>query len=726
MATFKDIAKLAGVSYGTVSNVLNGKSNVSAAKIHKVEEAAKQLGYVTNTQAKDLRKGRSNRIYVITPDFSEERYHELMEGVAESARAAGKELFCISSDNDPMEEKAILDKLVPMKPLAVILASCTPGGPPCRPDSIPLYLAFRTAQERKEPFSYFGFDFFAAGKALAEEAWNQNCRSFALFRGDTRFSDEKAFGDGIASALTARSASWESFSFSTGREIRGAFPLCATRHFDAIFASSVQAARALREALYYQDKGEGNHTRIFFLSGKSTSFPEGTRDQDMRPFRLNYRLCGKRIVERILSGASTTTRTIIPSDGFAPALQKREAQRREKSIRFLTLKSPTTEALKLILPSFTRETGISVIIDDYDARTLNRKLLEGKQECGDTDIIRLDMAYLPDVGPLVLRPLDFLSEPFLSVFKTLDKPLPDEFLSVNGTPYTLPLDISVQMLFYRKDLFENVLIKRQFKEMTGYDLKPPATYEAFDRISQFFTRSCNPNSPTEFGTVCSCSSPQICGCDILPRLDALGWVPTGGTTFGDEALLQKGMSDYLASFTISAKNTNGWWDIAMQDFIDGKVAMVSVYSNYASYLVTLDASAVNGRIGFARLPGKKPLLGGGIVGIGKGCAHLKETLTFLSWLYSPRIASLVTSLGGFIDSTCVYENTELPHAYPWLESLRSYLKEGKRRQAGQSPRYTTHRFEQILGAAVQSIVTGKKNIPDAIKEARTEFMADCV
>lgn len=59
MATIKDIAKLAGVSQGTVSNVLNGKGNVSSKKILLVEDAARQLGYTMNERAKLLRKGSS-------------------------------------------------------------------------------------------------------------------------------------------------------------------------------------------------------------------------------------------------------------------------------------------------------------------------------------------------------------------------------------------------------------------------------------------------------------------------------------------------------------------------------------------------------------------------------------------------------------------------------------------------------------------------------------------
>ena len=69
MATIIDVARMAGVSQGTASNVLNGKGNVSSEKIKAVEEAAKKLGYTINERAKMLRKGSGNIICVIVPSM---------------------------------------------------------------------------------------------------------------------------------------------------------------------------------------------------------------------------------------------------------------------------------------------------------------------------------------------------------------------------------------------------------------------------------------------------------------------------------------------------------------------------------------------------------------------------------------------------------------------------------------------------------------------------------
>ena len=55
MATVKDVAREAGVSLGTVSNVLNGKGSVKEANREKVWEAVKKLGFHYNMTASALR-----------------------------------------------------------------------------------------------------------------------------------------------------------------------------------------------------------------------------------------------------------------------------------------------------------------------------------------------------------------------------------------------------------------------------------------------------------------------------------------------------------------------------------------------------------------------------------------------------------------------------------------------------------------------------------------------
>ncbi len=74
MVTIKDIAKYAGVAQGTVSNVLNGKGNVSSEKIKLVMDAALILGYIPNERAKFLRKGQSNLLGVILPNLRSKQY----------------------------------------------------------------------------------------------------------------------------------------------------------------------------------------------------------------------------------------------------------------------------------------------------------------------------------------------------------------------------------------------------------------------------------------------------------------------------------------------------------------------------------------------------------------------------------------------------------------------------------------------------------------------------
>lgn len=68
--TFKDVAKLAGVSTQTVSRVTNGSESVAESTRIKVNEAIKKLGYVPNKGAQMLSRAKSTNIGLITLDMA--------------------------------------------------------------------------------------------------------------------------------------------------------------------------------------------------------------------------------------------------------------------------------------------------------------------------------------------------------------------------------------------------------------------------------------------------------------------------------------------------------------------------------------------------------------------------------------------------------------------------------------------------------------------------------
>ena len=106
MVTIKDIAKQAGVSQGTVSNVLNGRGNVSSEKIRLVEEACRLLDYIPNERAKALRRGSGRMLGVIVPPLEEKRHTDFFAGFRAYAESHGygARLYVLRSDDRDAEE----------------------------------------------------------------------------------------------------------------------------------------------------------------------------------------------------------------------------------------------------------------------------------------------------------------------------------------------------------------------------------------------------------------------------------------------------------------------------------------------------------------------------------------------------------------------------------------------------------------------------------------------
>ncbi|MCR5161382.1 MAG: LacI family transcriptional regulator [Lachnospiraceae bacterium] len=111
MATIRDVAREAGVSVGTVSNVLNDIPCVSEKKVKQVKDAIEKLGYRRNNLASQLRSNVSNTIGLIVPDITNPFYSEIARGVDDEAHRQNYNVFLCNKDRSEKLERELVNSL---------------------------------------------------------------------------------------------------------------------------------------------------------------------------------------------------------------------------------------------------------------------------------------------------------------------------------------------------------------------------------------------------------------------------------------------------------------------------------------------------------------------------------------------------------------------------------------------------------------------------------------
>lgn len=124
----KDVAAHAGVSVGTVSNVLNGRETVSAATVQRVRAAIDSLGYVRNDAARQLRAGRSRSIALIVLDVGNPFFAAVARGAEARAAREGYVVLLGSSGADSVQERLYLDQFAEQRVAGVLLTPADADG----------------------------------------------------------------------------------------------------------------------------------------------------------------------------------------------------------------------------------------------------------------------------------------------------------------------------------------------------------------------------------------------------------------------------------------------------------------------------------------------------------------------------------------------------------------------------------------------------------------------
>lgn len=714
MPTIKDIALLAGVSHGTVSNVLNGRGNVSVEKIRRVEEAARQLGYSLDDRARRLRQGGDRVVGVLLPGLTETGYATLFSTLCARLQAAQCRCELYLTGDIPAREEEALSELAGKRVSGAVLISCQPQGSPAR-DMLEKTGAqvIELVRETARDGAFIGFDM----KRIAARAVRllAGCRRVSLITGLLAYRSETSLLDSLRGALPGEMQLTPYETDLAGADIAAFTCMSAEEPPDAVLTTSPTFALKVREACAFRRMTE---PRIVTLAPTSLT---GSADGEQR-IMLDWKGMAD-IACRMLEGEEARSRVLLPpaapDPGFTCALHTPERTR----LRVLMMDGPDTKALLRLLPDFTARTGLTAEITVRPYQALYEAATEGGRD-GDYDVLRLDVAWLTSLAQTLLMPFDPESGVVREILAPMLESVRKPFSLANGQTYAFPFTPNVQLLFYRKDLFEDTTVRRQFYESRHSQLAVPQDYDQFIDLLRFFNRSENPDSPVAYGASIVLSAVQCISGEFLPcfyaqrgRLFTAG----GGVALGEGAAL-KALRCYGEMYAHAQHiEDERFWTSSVEQFTRGNTAMLSMFINHVYGIANLRKSRIAGQIGFCSVPGRAPLLGGGVLGVSRGCRAPEAALEFIRWACSEHIALPFTMLGGISPCSCVYGNRDILDLYPWLSIVPQNLALAQVRSVPAG--VNEHTVEVIIGTAVHSVLQGRCTPEGALEWMRSGLEA---
>ncbi|WP_437887059.1 extracellular solute-binding protein [Phytobacter sp. V91] len=722
MATIKDIAKLAGVSHGTVSNVLNGRGNVSVEKIEAVKHAARQMGYQINAQAQSLRASKNSGIALILPDINSEQYYQLYRGLQQSLRPSPAENLDLYITNDhPTVEVEILRTLAAKSYQSVVTVSCLDD---CeryyqtlRIPAGNILFVYRHPERAQATFS---LDFMQAAQELATGIARDQPKQVGILCEPLSHSHSRIFVENFTSALAKLSPSSQvtTIAAPSSECHTAAFAFFAAQTPQVLVAQDSEKCRSLTRAAWLGSTSPC--PTVWYLSDDEPAIVAGQHS-----YQMDYARLGLEIARYLKAPSPDAGERLIGNRGFAlNRLAEPGAKAAGDTLNMLILPSPTTDALKKLLPHFYRQTGIKVNLAIYPYDEVF-EILSSLHLHPYYDLLRIDMACFPWFAEKALIPLAEIDPQLPPLLENFPSEIHHHFSLLGDKSWALPFDASTQLLFYRRDLFEDPTTRRMFYEQTGKELNIPRSFAEFDAITAFFTaihQSGNPRRP--MGSSTTLGSSGLIASEYLLRYYALG-----GRLIHKNKPVQleperaiAALMEYLQQLTITTNLNSEWWNASVDQFEQGQLAMLIVYMNMFNDVAHNPLSPV---IGYAPVPGNIPQIGGGSLGMSRFSEKKTQVAQFFHWLYSTEITEQLVLLGGNSAHRSICQNQRIMHLYPWLNILRDNPGSGIRESRGpQGQLFNLRHAEIIIGQGVTNVVNRMMTPEQAIAYINQRLLSE--
>ncbi len=702
MATIKDVAKSAGVSIATVSNYINRKKPVSREASRAIQAAIDELQYSQNLIARNFKTKKNLDIGIILPDFNDSYYVQIFQGIKSYFQNTDYYINLEFSRNIPEFEKNIAESFLKKQICGLLLVSCQPNNWKFYYDNftsrnIPLVLIDRNI--RSLDANFVSFNNRVLMKNMANRLLQEGYRNICLMTGPEKFSCEaeciRGFQDACGNhGITVDESVFLKTDMSKEDAFRKTINLLKYRKPDVIATTSESLATGIIEGITIlgytiqdipvftlSEEHWNTHTHSFASDSTArTAIKLGQTASRLLTEQLNSPLTKE--TEKIILNGCHVNRLSPPKKRYTEESPSHSpdpaADSALQKLRLLMLDTPQVDALMGIVKNFENRTGIRVEATILPHHCLYETILKCyyDNENDPYDVFMYDIPWLPSLA----------SEHILEdITENLEFLNPDIFLpnclkyfsNFSGRYYGLPFMYAPQILYYRKDLFENPALKADYENLNNISLRPPVTLRELNTVADFFTGKTDAikygmSIPTAYS---ECLTPEI-----YMRLRAYGGniFDSCGNVCLDSAQTLKAYINFARSIKCAKPDYRAATDLsAVQDFLAGETAMLISYPSFLTDVNDLRKNSITGSIGYSIIPGHAPLLGGWSFGINSNSRQKEAAMEFLKWTCDEQIANYSTLLGGQSAITSAYTNDELVDLYPWLpvyHSMYQYTK----------------------------------------------------
>lgn len=155
------LAKICGVSQGTVDRALNDRPGINPKTKEKILAAAKAYGYRPNIHARSISGGRSMLIGIVVFDLHNEYFSDVLTKIEEACRKKGYSTVVMFTQKDPKKERECIESLYRMYMDGILLCPVNEGRE-FESYLHSLEIPIVTIGNRLETFPYIGIDNFSA------------------------------------------------------------------------------------------------------------------------------------------------------------------------------------------------------------------------------------------------------------------------------------------------------------------------------------------------------------------------------------------------------------------------------------------------------------------------------------------------------------------------------------------------------------------------------------